>query len=126
MHGRALQHGNESAASCNDCHGTHDILPVSDPHSKIWKQNVASTCGQCHAGVYNTYAQSIHGQAVAKGVLQAATCTDCHSEHKILAPGDPGSPVFMANVSQEACSRCHADTHADGRIRDAAGPRAHL
>ena len=110
MHGRALQHGNESAATCNDCHGTHDILPVSDPHSKIWKQNVASTCGRCHAGVYNTYAQSIHGQAVAKGVLQAATCTDCHSEHKILAPGDPGSPVFMANVSQEACSRCHADT----------------
>ncbi len=110
VHGRAILAGNENAASCNDCHGTHDILPVSDPHSKIWKQNVASTCGKCHAGVYNTYAQSIHGQAVAKGVLQAATCTDCHSEHRILAPGDPGSPVFMANVSQEACSRCHADT----------------
>jgi formate dehydrogenase gamma subunit len=110
VHGRALQHGNQNAASCNDCHGTHDILPVSDPHSKIWKQNVASTCGQCHTGVYNTYAQSIHGQAVSKGVLHAATCTDCHSEHRILAPGDPGSPVYMANVSQEACSRCHADT----------------
>ncbi len=110
VHGRAILHGNGDAASCNDCHGTHDILPVSDPKSKIWKQNVASTCGRCHAGVYNTYAQSIHGQAVSKGVLQAATCTDCHSEHRILAPGDPGSPVYMANVSQEACSRCHADT----------------
>jgi formate dehydrogenase gamma subunit len=110
VHGRALQQGNTNAATCNDCHGTHDILPVSDPKSKIWKQNVASTCGRCHAGVYNIYAQSIHGQAVAKGVLQAATCTDCHSEHRILAPGDPGSPVYMANVSQEACSRCHADT----------------
>jgi formate dehydrogenase gamma subunit len=110
VHGRAIERGNLNAASCNDCHGTHDILPVSDPHSKIWKQNVASTCGQCHAGVYETYAQSIHGQAVAKGVLQAATCTDCHSEHRILAPGDPGSTVYMANVSQEACSRCHADT----------------
>lgn len=110
VHGRAILHGNGDAASCNDCHGTHDILPVSDPKSKIWKQNVASTCGHCHAGVYNTYSQSIHGQAVAKGVLQAATCTDCHSEHRILAPGDPGSPVYMANVSQEACSRCHADT----------------
>jgi formate dehydrogenase gamma subunit len=110
VHGRAIQHGNENAASCNDCHGTHDILSVSDPHSKIWKQNVASTCGQCHAGVYNAYTSSIHGQAVAKGVLQAATCTDCHSEHRILAPGDPGSPVYMANVAQEACSRCHADT----------------
>jgi formate dehydrogenase gamma subunit len=110
VHGRALQHGNANAASCGDCHGNHDILPVSDPRSKIWKQNVAATCGHCHTGVYNTYAQSIHGQAVAKGVLQAATCTDCHSEHRILAPGDPGSPVYMANVSQEACSHCHADT----------------
>ncbi len=107
--GARSSRGNNNAASCNDCHGTHDILPVSDPHSKIWKQNVAGTCGKCHTGVYNTYAQSIHGQAVARGVLQAATCTDCHSEHRILAPGDPGSSVYMANVSQEACSRCHAD-----------------
>jgi formate dehydrogenase gamma subunit len=110
VHGRAILAGNNNAASCNDCHGTHDILPVSDPRSKIWKQNVAGTCGKCHTGVYNTYAQSIHGQAVARGVLQAATCTDCHSEHRILAPGDPGSSVYMANVSQEACSHCHADT----------------
>ena len=110
VHGRAIQNGNLNAASCGDCHGTHDILPLSDPRSKIWKQNVAATCGKCHADVYKTYAQSIHGQAVARGVLQAATCTDCHSEHRILAPGDPGSPVYMANVAQEACSRCHADT----------------
>jgi formate dehydrogenase gamma subunit len=110
VHGRAIQQGHMNAASCNDCHGTHNILPISDPRSKVWKQNVASTCGQCHDAVYAVYAKSIHGQAVAKGVLQAATCTDCHSEHRILAPGDPGSPVYMANVSQEACSRCHADT----------------
>jgi formate dehydrogenase gamma subunit len=109
VHGRAIVQGNLNAASCSDCHGVHDILPASDPRSKIWKQNVAATCGRCHAAVYQTYASSIHGQAVAKGVLQAATCTDCHSEHRILAPGDPGSPVYMANVSQEACSRCHAD-----------------
>jgi formate dehydrogenase gamma subunit len=109
VHGRAVERGNQNAATCNDCHGTHDILPASDPHSKIWRQNVASTCGRCHSDVFKTYAQSIHGQAVSKGVLQAATCTDCHSEHRILAPGDPGSPVYMANVSQEACSRCHAD-----------------
>lgn len=109
VHGRAIQQGNVAAASCGDCHGTHNILPVSDPHAQIWKQNVAATCGKCHAEVYRTYAQSIHGQAVARGVLQAATCTDCHSEHRILAPGDPGSPVYMANVSREACSRCHAD-----------------
>jgi formate dehydrogenase gamma subunit len=110
VHGRAIRQGNMNAASCNDCHGVHDILPLSDPRSKIWKQNVASTCGKCHSDVYDVYRQSIHGQAVAAGALDAATCTDCHGEHRILAPSNPQSPVYLANVSQATCSRCHADT----------------
>ncbi|HMD87293.1 MAG TPA: cytochrome c3 family protein [Terriglobia bacterium] len=110
VHGRAIQQGNLNAASCNDCHGVHDILPLSDPHSKIWKQNVASTCGQCHKNVYAVYRASIHGQAVAAGALEAATCTDCHGEHRILAPANPQSTVYLANVSSATCSRCHANT----------------
>ncbi len=110
VHGRAIQKGNLNAASCNDCHGVHDILPASDPQSKIWKQNVATTCAQCHKDIYDVYRASIHGQAVAAGVLDAATCTDCHGEHRILAPGNPQSPVYLANVSQATCSRCHANT----------------
>ena len=110
VHGRAIQQGNLNAASCNDCHGVHDILPLSDPRSKIWKQNVALTCGQCHKDVYDIYRASIHGQAVAAGALEAATCTDCHGEHRILAPGNPQSSVYLANVSQVTCSRCHANT----------------
>jgi formate dehydrogenase gamma subunit len=116
VHGRAIQQGNMNAASCNDCHGVHDILPLSDPHSKIWKQNVASTCGQCHKNVYDVYRESIHGQAVAAGALEAATCTDCHGEHRILAPANPQSPVYLANVSQATCTRCHADTQLMGRF----------
>ena len=107
VHGRAIQQGNLNAASCNDCHGVHDILPASDPHSKIWKQNVASTCAQCHKNVFDTYRQSIHGQAVAAGVLDAATCTDCHGEHRILAPGNPQSlgllwPMFRRSPARAA------------------------
>jgi formate dehydrogenase gamma subunit len=116
VHGRAIQQGNLNAASCNDCHGVHDILPSSDPHSKIWKQNVASTCAQCHKNVYDIYRASIHGQAVAAGVTDAATCTDCHGEHRILAPGNPESTVYLANVSQVTCSRCHANTQLMARF----------
>ena len=116
VHGRAIQAGNLHAAACNDCHGVHDILPSSDPHSRIWKQNVAATCGTCHQPVYDVYRESIHGQAVAAGVLGAATCIDCHGEHRILAPGNPESPVYLANVSQETCSRCHADTQLMARF----------
>jgi formate dehydrogenase gamma subunit len=110
IHGRAIEHGNLKGASCSDCHGVHEILSADDPHSTIWKQNVASTCGKCHADVFNTYKGSIHGQAVAAGVLQAATCIDCHGEHRILAPSNPESSVYVANVSQVTCSRCHGNT----------------
>jgi len=110
-HGRAIRQGNLNAASCNDCHGVHDILPLSDPHSKIWKQNVASTCGQCHKSVYDVYRASIHGQAVAAGALEAATCTDCHGEHRILAPANPQSPVYLASRAGQQtvanCASCH-------------------
>ena len=121
VHGRAIRQGNLHAAVCNDCHGVHDILPSSDPRSEIWKQNVAATCGKCHGNVYDVYKGSIHGQAVAAGVLEAATCTDCHGEHRILAPGNPQSPVYLANVSQATCSRCHADTLLMGRFNVPAG-----
>jgi formate dehydrogenase gamma subunit len=110
VHGSAIEQGNMKAASCADCHGVHDILPAADPHSTIWKQNVAATCGRCHVGVYDVYRGSVHGQAVAAGVLQAATCSDCHGEHRILAPGNPESPVYVANVSQQTCSHCHGNT----------------
>ena len=116
VHGRAIHAGNLNAASCNDCHGVHDILPASDPKSKIWKQNVASTCAKCHEKVFDVYRQSIHGQAVAAGVMDAATCTDCHGEHRILAPGNPQSSVYLANVSQVTCSRCHANTQLMARF----------
>jgi len=116
VHGRAILAGNLNAASCNDCHGVHDILPASDPKSKIWKQNVASTCAQCHKNIFDVYKESIHGKAVEAGVMDAATCTDCHGEHRILAPGNPESPVSLANVSQVTCSRCHADIQLMGRF----------
>jgi formate dehydrogenase gamma subunit len=116
IHGRAIEQGKTDAASCYDCHGVHDILAADDPHSTIWKQNVASTCGKCHKDVYDVYRGSIHGQAMAAGVLQAATCTDCHGEHRILAPGNPQSPVYAANVSQATCSHCHGNTELMARF----------
>jgi hypothetical protein len=47
-HGKVTQLGDESAAVCSSCHGAHDILPLSDPNSRVAPQNRAKTCGQCH------------------------------------------------------------------------------
>jgi len=33
---------------CIDCHGVHDMSKVSDPESKVIKENLLTTCQRCH------------------------------------------------------------------------------
>jgi cytochrome b subunit of formate dehydrogenase len=107
VHGRAVANGSQKAAVCTDCHGSHEILPATDPKSPISKSAVASTCGNCHTDVANTFTASIHGQALARGNAMAPTCTDCHGIHSIKPHTDPNSPVAEQNVSRDICARCH-------------------
>jgi len=60
--------------------------------------------------------ESIHGRAVAAGIRGAPICIDCHGEHQILGPSDPGSPVYVSNVSRVTCSRCHEDQQLVARL----------
>jgi hypothetical protein len=103
-----MKGGNELAATCTDCHGSHEMKKGSSPDSKVAKKNIAETCGMCHADVKDQYASSIHGTALQAGVTASATCTDCHGEHNILSPSDPRSPVAPVNVSHRVCEPCHA------------------
>lgn len=107
VHGRAVANGSQQAAVCTDCHGTHEILPPSDPKSPISKFAVAATCGNCHTDVANTFNVSIHGQALKHGNSMSPTCTDCHGIHSIKPHTDPNSPVAEQNVSRDICARCH-------------------
>ena len=50
-HGLAVKGGSIVAANCSSCHGVHNILPSSDPHSTINRANLDDTCGKCHKGV---------------------------------------------------------------------------
>jgi cytochrome b subunit of formate dehydrogenase len=107
VHAQAVAAGKHGAV-CADCHGSHGILPASDPRSPLARANVPSTCGTCHAQVFAAYRDSVHGEAVARGVREAPVCTDCHGEHAILRHTEPTSPVFAANIPGETCGRCHA------------------
>jgi hypothetical protein len=49
FHGKVSRLGDDAAAKCYDCHGTHDIHPVEDPRSTLSRENVLSTCSQCHS-----------------------------------------------------------------------------
>lgn len=49
-HGLASKMGSKVVANCASCHGTHNILPSSDPRSTINQANLVTTCGKCHPG----------------------------------------------------------------------------
>ncbi len=48
FHGKVSRLGDDAAAKCYDCHGTHNIHPVEDPLSTLSRENVLATCAQCH------------------------------------------------------------------------------
>jgi len=119
VHAKAASAGNTQVAKCQDCHGSvHELLPSSDPKSKVAHENIPQTCGACHgqkfvmasggisAAPFTSYQESVHGKAVAAGSEKAAVCTDCHGEHDILSAVDPKSPINKFNVPT-TCAKCH-------------------
>ncbi len=106
VHGMASA-DNENAATCTDCHGSHNLLRAADRTSKLFWQNIPKTCGKCHENIAQTYARSVHGTAVADGIKDAPTCTDCHGEHAIASTNSEDSKVSAAHISA-TCAECHA------------------
>jgi cytochrome b subunit of formate dehydrogenase len=107
VHAKLVAAGNQKAAVCSDCHGTHDMRRVSDPQSPVYKTSVPATCAKCHEAQRAEFMKSIHGQAIAKGNLHAPVCTDCHSSHMIKDPKDPTSTVSSENLATNTCAQCH-------------------
>jgi len=101
VHYAALARGDRSAPVCVDCHGAHDITPPNQPRSRI-----SRTCATCHAGVFTTYARSVHGRALLEERnADVPTCTDCHHSHDIAGPQD----VAWRLKSPDLCAGCHTN-----------------
>lgn len=67
FHGLAVRGGQVNVANCASCHGSHDILSSSDPASRIHKDNLVATCGECHPGAGARFAQGrIHVDVSSK------------------------------------------------------------
>jgi len=111
VHGQARAAGDTGAAQCADCHGTHEIIKANAPLSPVNRDNLGNTCGQCHPDVVKEVRASIHGQAMAAGVREAPSCTDCHSEHAIqkLKGAKP-------EVAAEVCGRCHGSARMNAKF----------
>jgi predicted CXXCH cytochrome family protein len=120
----------ESGFTCADCHGG-DPAAVDKARAhdaaKRFKgrpagQAIIETCARCHGDAAfmrrfaprqrvdqaTEYAASVHGQQLAKGDRNVATCASCHSAHGIRRVNDAKSPVFPTNVAN-TCAACHTD-----------------
>jgi thiosulfate reductase cytochrome b subunit len=106
IHGKALLiDGLVVAPSCNDCHGVHDILPHTDPDSRISRGNAPKTCGKCHVLVEGIFNASVHGKALQSHDTSGPICTTCHPSH-VLDP--PYGPEFRLHADR-MCGRCHQE-----------------
>jgi len=104
VHGRALDRGGLLvAAVCTSCHGSHEIRSHLDSASSTHRHNIPRTCGKCHAGVEESYEESVHGKWMRRGNLQAPSCTDCHTSHEIRRVD---TYKWKLSVAQE-CGICH-------------------
>lgn len=114
-HGRKFANGDAKVAICTDCHQSHRVLPRDNPQSPIHRQNIAATCGHCHAdaermrpyglsaGVVADYEAGVHAQAKRQGsAAHLPSCIDCHGSHGAAPPG-------VGDVSK-VCMHCHRQT----------------
>ncbi len=120
IHGLSHMMGASGAASCWDCHGSHNILPAKQVDSPVFKLNLPGTCAKCHSNpgltkeyqmkypeAASQYLDSIHGRALLKmGLIVAPSCNDCHGVHDIKRAVDRESPINHINVAK-TCGKCH-------------------
>jgi len=57
FHGKVTGLGFSRVAKCADCHGSHGILPASEPRSTVSATNIVATCRQCHPAATWSFAQ---------------------------------------------------------------------
>lgn len=64
IHGLRNRFGVTTVATCADCHGTHLVLPESNPASTVSQNNLVRTCAGCHPGANENFVKAkIHVQA---------------------------------------------------------------
>jgi cytochrome b subunit of formate dehydrogenase len=87
---------------CTSCHSDITDLPHAETLQPV-------SCSQCHRIETDIYLKSDHGQAIHKGVAEAASCRDCHGNaHELLDYRNPASSVNRAHIP-DTCGRCHGN-----------------
>ncbi len=112
-HGLASAKGNEAAPVCETCHG--EAHEVKSARTWAFRAAVPNLCGNCHKEIADQYRASVHGRAVAQGIMEAPVCITCHGEHAILPPRNLASSVNPSHV-RDTCAQCHGNLRLSSRF----------
>ena len=105
IHGGLIEKGELKAASCSDCHGSHDIRAVKDPASQLSRESLAQMCVKCHSTIVPAFESSSHGAALREGKENAPSCTECHTA--VSHNRAPDSTRDFSLQMIDKCSSCH-------------------
>lgn len=109
VHGReVLQNHNLKAATCADCHTSHNI---ENPFLSSTQLVIIKNCGSCHREQFESYLDTYHGQVTELGYIYTASCFSCHGYHTIQRINDPRSTVYPAD-RLATCRQCHTNATA--------------
>src|SRR5690606_27882565 len=100
--GQLLSIGDVNAPTCSNCH---------DPHQQPYMEELNKTehsevCANCHNGIFEEYANSVHGEAmINEDNPDVPGCIDCHGVHTM----EDTSTAEFRNSSVYLCADCHTN-----------------
>lgn len=102
VHAKAMEDGDLSAPTCNDCHGNHGAAPPE-------VESVGNVCGQCHSVQNDLFSASPHGAAFVQ--LGRPGCAGCHGNHAIHETNDE----MLGLGPRSVCGDCHQADEWEGK-----------
>jgi len=102
---RAAAGQGKAEASCQACHGSHEVVAVKDAAFRFATARQAVACGTCHAEVKTRFLASEHGKGVVAGTPRAPTCIDCHRTG--VTAGSVADPGALKQAQERLCLSCH-------------------
>jgi len=121
VHGALAAKNDPNAPTCKECHGTHRVLGKVDAESPTFATNIPGLCARCHREgeqaavrytgteheIIENYTESNHGKGLMEsGLTVTATCTNCHTAHRVLPKENDASSVNRKNIPG-TCGQCH-------------------
>jgi len=117
---KAIGTNGDPDVSCKDCHGTHEVAPLSSPSSPFYTSKLTESCGVCHGDVVENFISSAHAGASGAPKDGSPSCLTCHENDIVQGASDRDS-VAVKVAQENMCLSCHLD---DPEVRARMSPAA--